>query len=382
VFDANSTPAGVVSDADTGAARAQETPAEAAVTVRAAAASARRGGCTETRSDVVVRRLSSDPVVAAGSVAGYGAIFNAGVIHHDDRYHLFARGVRSGYTPNPARGAGEPRFLDYVSDLLVFASRDGLAYEFRQVLHSSGADAVYEDPRIQVVVSDGEPHFVLSYTHVPARTTGRPWRGALSQLSYRDDAFTLGEALLLGPEQVPNKDVVLCNLDDGRIALIQRLEQPIWPHQTIQLVAFESLAELWATTPDAWERLMETLPEQMIITPGPGAVGCGAGAPPLRIDDELVFFYHERSHENVYTTRVALLDAQSGSVIAILPGSILGPELSWELDGDVDNVIFVQGAQLRGDGSIYLSYGAADRHVGAASVDARALLAALHAART
>ena len=36
----------------------------------------------------------------ADSVPGYGPIFNAGVIHHDGRFHLFARGVRGGYRRN------------------------------------------------------------------------------------------------------------------------------------------------------------------------------------------------------------------------------------------------------------------------------------------
>jgi len=47
----------------------------------------------------------------------------------------------------------------------------------------------------------------------------------------------------------------------------------------------------------------------------------------------------------------------------------------------VANVVFVQGAHRRDDGTIYLTYGAADRAVGAAVVDERQLLKALAAAR-
>ncbi len=53
----------------------------------------------------------------------------------------------------------------------------------------------------------------------------------------------------------------------------------------------------------------------------------------------------------------------------------------WEREGDVDNVVFVQGAHRRDDGTIYLTYGAADRAVGAAVVSERHLLAALAASR-
>ena len=44
---------------------------------------------------------------------------------------------------------------------------------------------------------------------------------------------------------------------------------------------------------------------------------------------------------------------------------VLEPELDWERSGDVDDVVFVQGADLEGD-EVYLTYGAADRCVGAA----------------
>ena len=47
----------------------------------------------------------------------------------------------------------------------------------------------------------------------------------------------------------------------------------------------------------------------------------------------------------------------------------------------MDNVVFVQGAHRRDDGTIYMTYGAADRAVGAAVVSERHLLAALAAAR-
>ena len=65
----------------------------------------------------LVTRLSHRPVVEARAVPGYDPIFNAGLLVHEGTYHLFARGVRDGYHPNPGEG---PRFLDYVSDILVF----------------------------------------------------------------------------------------------------------------------------------------------------------------------------------------------------------------------------------------------------------------------
>ena len=59
---------------------------------------------------------------------------------------------------------------------------------------------------------------------------------------------------------------------------------------------------------------------------------------------------------------------------ALLPEPIMEPELPWERSGDVDNVVFIQGAILQADGTIYATYGAADRCVGGAHLSTDRLL--------
>ena len=75
----------------------------------------------------------------------------------------------------------------------------------------------------------------------------------------------------------------------------------------------------------------------------------------------------------------ALLDPATGKLTSRLAQPILEPELDWERQGDVDNVIFVQGAHCTGD-DLYMIYGAADRYVGAATASVSHLLDALTAA--
>jgi predicted GH43/DUF377 family glycosyl hydrolase len=329
-------------------------------------ASRSANGCVE------VRRVSDRPVVEAGSVAGYGPIFNAGVIVHDGVFHLFARAVRHGYTPNPGPG---PRFLDYISDVVVFTSADGRDYRFQQVLARSGPAGVasFEDPRVQRVRNGASEAVVMTYTNLPPPDSGKPWQIGLHRLGYRNGRFFLNHTSgrVIGPAGLPDKDGVVFNLRDGRVALIHRV------HPNIQLAVFDSLDELCDSGPAYWDAHMDALERHTIMNPSDGALGVGAGAPPLEIDDELVFFFHERDRLGRYTTKAALLDPNNGRVRAALPRPIMRPELDWERTGDVDNVVFVQGAVAHTDGTIYLSYGAADRHVGAATLDGHSLLAAL-----
>lgn len=313
-------------------------------------------------------RISPSPIVAADSVPGYGPVFNAGLLHHDDRYHLFARAVRSGYRRNPGEG---PRFLDYYSDILVFSSPDGARYEFDYVLiRATGTTMAFEDPRVQWVHSDGAPHLVMTYTRLPEAASGDPWRIGAHRLTYDDGRFVLDEtsATLLGPPGIANKDAVLFNLADGSVAMIHRI------HPDVQIARFDSLAHLWSSGADYWSEYLAVLDDHVIITPSHAAVGVGAGAPPFATPHGMVLVFHEREASGRYTAKVAVLDPRDGRVRTILDEPILVPELEWERVGDVDNVVFVQGAHLRDDGTVYLTYGAADRCVGAATLDLASLL--------
>jgi predicted GH43/DUF377 family glycosyl hydrolase len=324
---------------------------------------------------VTVHRLSDEPVVEYGSVPGYGPIFNAGAVFHDGRFHMFARGVRDCYRRNEGPG---PRFVDYVSDILIFVSDDGRSYEFQQTLAeaSSGDVWCFEDPRVQTVRSNGHEHFVMTYTNLPPHDHGLPWRIGIHRLGYADGRFHLENASgkVIGPDGQPNKDAVIFNLRDGRIAMIHR----IYPN--MQLAIFDSLDDLWDAPEGYWDEYLAELQHHVIIEPEPESYGVGAGAPPIETPDGLILLYHERGWDKHYVTKAALLDHDTGLVKARLAEPIMRPELQWEREGDVDNVVFVQGAIAQPDGQIYLTYGAADRNVGAATVSTDELLDALRRA--
>ncbi len=333
------------------------------------------GTPTLTTTDApVVRRVAAHPVVGAGAIPGYGPIFNAGLLRHDGRFHLFARAVRDTYRPNPEPG---PRFLDYVSDIAVFESADGLEYEFGYILARAGEFGVdcFEDPRVQMVHSRGQARHVMTYTNLPS-TDGEPWRVGAHHLVHDGERFHLDPASgrLLGPAGVQDKDAVVWNLADGRVALVHRI------HPDMQLAVFDDLEHLWDADDAYWDDHLADIERHTIIRPSAGALGIGAGAPPLQTEDGSLLFFHERRADGVYTMNLALLDDHTGRPISLLPEALLVPELHWEIEGDVDNVIFVQGAHLQPDGdTIYLVYGAADRHVGAATASAGQLLTLLRA---
>jgi predicted GH43/DUF377 family glycosyl hydrolase len=321
----------------------------------------------------LVKRLRDRPIVEAGAVLGYGPLFNAGVLHHAGSYHLFVRAVRDRYHAGDSAG---PRFVDYVSDILVFTSTDGYHYEYGYVLASAGPGGAlnFEDPRVQWVEDCGSRRLVMTYTHVPPPGKG-PWRIGAHRLHWDGQRFELEEATgqLLGPPGVADKDAVVFTLSDNRVALIHRI------HPDMQLAVFDDLEHLWHAGPDYWDAYMADLDEHTLIRPAPGALGVGAGAPPVPTEEGFLLFFHERRADDSYTINLALLDQVTGRLQSRLPQPVLEPELDWERRGDVDNVLFVQGAHRDGD-EVYLTYGAADRCVGVATAHVGRLLDALRAA--
>ena len=203
-----------------------------------------------------IHRIGDGPVVAYGSVPGYGPIFNAGAVFHDGRFHLFARAVREAYRRNEGSGA---RFLNYVSDILVFTSEDGRRYSFQQVLAEGATNGIYawEDPRVHVVTlrRGRNGHFVMSYTNLPPPETKEFWRIGIHRLAYADGRFSLDDSSgrVIGPPGEPDKDGIVFNLRDGRVALIHR----IYPN--MQLAIFDSLAELFDPPAGYWEAHMAEL---------------------------------------------------------------------------------------------------------------------------
>jgi len=306
-------------------------------------------------------------------VPGYGSLFNAGVLHHAGAYHLFVRAVRDCYCPGDGTGQC---FVDYVSDIVIFTSADGYRYKCGYILASSGTGGAlsFEDLRVQWVEDHGIRRLVMTYTHVPPPGEG-PWRIGAHRLCWDSQRFELEEATgqLLGPPSVANKDAVVFTLSDNRVALIHRI------HPDMQLAVFDDLEHLWHPPDDYWDAYMADLEVHTLMRPTPGALGVGAGAPPVPTEEGFLLFFHERRADGSYTINLALLDQVTGRLQSRFSQPVLEPELDWERPGDVDNVVFVQGAHCDGD-DVYLTYGATDCCVGVATAHVGNLLDALRAA--
>jgi predicted GH43/DUF377 family glycosyl hydrolase len=158
---------------------------------------------------------------------------------------------------------------------------------------------------------------------------------------------------------------------DGKLAFLHRIRPGI------QLVMVNDLKEL---TKDFWDHYFLHFNEHIILDP----VGVnhesgyiGAGAPPIETEMGWLLIYHgvyDTSEGYIYSAAVALLDLNNPKkVIARLVNPLFIPDLDYELNGVVNNVVFPTGTALFDD-ELYIYYGAADKCIACASVSLKELL--------
>ncbi len=255
-------------------------------------------------------------------------VFNCAVTRHNDLFHMHYR----------AQGP------DFISHIGYAVSGDGLAWNRLEnpVLSPHNGRDDYrgvEDPRVTPL--DGL--FYMTYTAYGGNSFF-PMIACSRNLIVWED---------IGPlERRENKDHVLFpEKIGGRYAILHRRHPDIW-------IAFSHDLKTWTN-------------HQIIMSPRPDnrwdAAKIGANGVPIKTRHGWLLFYHGCDQNAVYRQSVALLDLDDPSRVIHRPRSfIMEPTESWEIKGDVPNVIFSCANIVVGD-DLYFYYGGADRLIGLAT---------------
>jgi beta-1,2-mannobiose phosphorylase / 1,2-beta-oligomannan phosphorylase len=267
------------------------------------------------------------------------AVFNCAAVFHNKKFHLVYRA-----TDIDASGKDGP----FVSSLGHASSSDGFHFERSEtpLLTGEGEQELrgLEDPRI-VNIDDT---FYMMYTGYRGKTPG-DYRICLAS---SQDLLTWSRRGIVLDE--PNKDAALFpEKINGRFCMFHRRDPDIW-------IAFSADLSKWTDH----TRVMSPVPsiewqEKKI----------GIAGPPMKTKDGWLLIYHGVSHNNVYTLGIALLDLADPSKVLYRQGEpILEPELQWEKEGCVPNVVFSCG-QIETDDRILVYYAGADTVIGVAKLD-------------
>jgi len=157
---------------------------------------------------------------------------------------------------------------------------------------------------------------------------------------------------------------------NGRLVFLHRIRPGI------QLVAVENLKDL---TKDFWINYIRDMHEYIVLDPlyDHESKYIGGGCPPIETKQGWLLIYHgvkETTTGLVYSACAALLDLDNPSrEISRLPYALFSPEYEWELNGEVNNVVFPTGTAVFGD-TLFIYYGAADERIACASLSISSLV--------
>lgn len=293
---------------------------------------------------------------------------------------MLFRAVPAGYQNVPIEDAadGEPNFGfdDYISYIGYASSTDGVHFRMRKDPFLS-PDTDFdrfgvEDPRISLL--DGTYWITYTALQSPAFSLDACVRIALASTTDFQSVVKHG---VIGPDERDKDAVLFPALIQGRIAMLHRIVP------TIQIVYFEDVEQLCSPPENFWSDHIASLDRHVILRAAEDweERKIGAGPPPIATDEGWLLIYHGVDRNLVYRAGMALLDLDDPSrIIARTRRPVLWPELPFERHGDVDNVVFPEGAVVI-DGVLHVYYGAADHVVGHATAPMGDVLSALHEER-
>jgi predicted GH43/DUF377 family glycosyl hydrolase len=211
-----------------------------------------------------------------------------------------------------------------------------------------------EDPRLTLL--DGRIYML--YTAFNGHGPPRVAMTSISRDDFLQKNWRWTQPALISVEGYANKDAVLFpEKIAGRYAIIHRPGNTIWLDLRDTL-EFEGDRYLAGT-----EIITSKLGDQ-------GAYKVGAAGPPVKTEYGWILFYHEvnDTSDARYSLMAALLDLNNPSkVLGVTESAILEPEMPYEKEGQVKNVVFPCGNVLIGD-HILVYYGGGDSVVGVAGV--------------
>lgn len=303
-----------------------------------------------------------------------GVIFNPGAWYEEGTVHLLFRAIPKGYRRISLPDPDGPRegFDEYISYIGYASSRDGVRFEYRAAPFIE-PDADFdrfgaEDPRISRI----DDEYLITYTALSQPAFGG-LDGVRIGLAATKDFQGLRKHGVIGPPVQDKDAVIFPRRIGGRIAMLHRVAPDI------QLVYFDSLEQLFNPPEDLWRQHLATLDEHVVMRPETDweAKKIGAGPTPIETEEGWLLIYHGVDSDHVYRAGLALLDLDNPRrVLARTAAPVMEPEADYELYGDVNNVVFPEGAVIIDD-TLHVYYGAADRVVGHASASLSDILAVL-----
>lgn len=288
-----------------------------------------------------LERLSGEPVLRPDPACAWkqAAVFNTAAIYDRGLFHLLYRATDIGC---------HERYGEYRNSIGYAVSTDGVHFMCldKPVMPPGEHLQELRGPEDGRLVKLGDTYY-MTYTGFSNRFPG-DYRICLATsrnlIDWQRHGVVLGE---------PNKNASLFpEKIGGRYYLLHRRYPDIWLAWSTDLKVWQGHTKVLSPLPGTWQDAR-----------------VGIAGPPIKTPLGWFLIYHgARLANNSYRLGAALLDLEDPSrVLARQAEPVLEPELPWEKEGWVPNVVFSNGHAIKGD-DIYVYYGGADTVIGVAAM--------------
>ncbi|MCK9243785.1 MAG: glycosidase [Candidatus Marinimicrobia bacterium] len=285
-------------------------------------------------------RVSQEPILKPVPEHSWerAAVFNAGAVYEKGLYHMIYRATDIG---------GHKNYGDYISHFGYAVSKDLLNWHrLSEPIMKNNVPQESRGPEDPRIVKIGETYY-MTYVGFANRFPG-DYRICLATST--DLVHWQRHGVLLDEE---NKNSSLFpEKIKGEYLLLHRRRPDIWIASSSDLKNFTNHICIMTTIDDDWQ-----------------STRIGIAGPPVRHPQGWLLFYHAIDKFNAYRLGVALLDYDNPRrVLARQSRPVIEPELDWEINGFVPNVIF-SCATVENDDKYVVIYAGADTVIGAACIN-------------
>ncbi|GMQ94924.1 MAG: glycosidase [Patescibacteria group bacterium] len=329
---------------------------------------------------IKLKRAEENPILSPNPDIKWEskAVFNPGAVLVNDSVYLLYRAI------------GE--YDTYISRIGLAISSDGVNFERRNKDPIIKPEDDYdrwacEDPRVTKV---GDI-FYITYVALAQRIRegGKPTYDIIHNLNSQTALVTTKDFVkferhgIITPKNSDDRDVVIFpEKIDGKFIILHRphrwcknwFKDPRSEKIDVSIpIPFEELPQRPATWISYSYDLKNWFGHKLLIRSNHAKdEKTGPGAPPIKTSSGWLLIYHHVEKDEkgriIYTAKAALLDLKDPSkIIAKIPCPILEPKEEYEVNGDVNNVVFPTGALVK-DGNFFVYYGAADKYCALATI--------------
>jgi predicted GH43/DUF377 family glycosyl hydrolase len=306
------------------------------------------------------QRFKKNPVLSPSKDVSWRskAVFNPAAVKIKNTTHILYRAMSEDNTSVMGYAESKDGFnLSHVCSEPAYVPRTHMEQKL-----VPGGNSGCEDPRLTVI---GKNVYML-YTAFNGKDFPHVAMTSISVNNFLNRKWNWSEPVIISPAGLDDKDAAIFPQKiKGKYVFLHRLSKAIWIDYKTSLAQLEQDRlggdMLMGPRQDYWDNDK-----------------IGLSCPPILTSEGWLLLYHGICKRDMqYRVGAVLLKKDDPSiVIARSDEPILEPEMNYETEGIVKNVVFPCGATVRGS-KLFLYYGGADTVMGVATLDLNRLLTSL-----